>query len=123
MKRYHYNRTTTQHALGCNIKARRKAFDLYFRFKPDDIFWPPDSIVVARIGFDKRRIGNGGSLLKFLINQSKEFDLRHVAIEQTHTDAGKGFAVKYGFQSRDNQKNWSISIESLSKKINFFPIE
>lgn len=117
MDRYNYETHPAYPARGWNIEASGNSFNIYLRFKPIDILWPSDSIVISNIQFDKKRIGNGDSLLRFFIDQSEKYGFKHVGIEQTHSEAGKGFAKKYGFQSIDNQKNWSISIEHLSKNL------
>lgn len=56
MNRYGYKKKPSHLGIGPNISATRKAFDLYLRFKP--VRWS-NTLVIARIEFDKTRVGNG----------------------------------------------------------------
>ena len=102
------------------ILAHSKMFDLYFRVSlPKDRkhrIWDHETLVIAKINFKEQRIGNGTSLLQFLVSQSKLLNFNKIGLEMTNNSASN-FAKKHGF-SQINEKNWVISIEDLKVEHN-----
>lgn len=101
----------------CNtILASRKAFDIYLRHKPDLYAgWGENSLVIARIAFDKQRIGSGSSLLRFLVGISDKYGYERIGIEFASNERIVGFAKKYGFEIYGSGKNWVASVENLKR--------
>lgn len=100
--------------LNNTIDARRKKFDLYFRFKPSYKPWRENCLVLARIGFKSTRVGHGTALLKFIVSVSDRYSILEIGIEQSNHNSAL-FAKHYGF-SEIYEKHWSISVEKLKAR-------
>jgi len=117
IKRYHIDRFIDDtHTL----LVSSNMFNLYIRHSlPQDrkhSLWDDQTLIIANIGFTDQRVGNGTSLLHFLVTQSKVLNFKKIGIEMTN-DAAESFAKKHGF-SQINEKNWVISIEDLKVEHN-----
>lgn len=101
------------------INVKRKKIELYIRFKPDSLLWKNDTIVLARIGFETQRKGNGHNLLSFLVSQAQKYDYQKIGIEQTNEKA-RSFAEKYGFKNAMEYEHWIASVEDLKNELNSY---
>jgi len=97
------------------LLASSKMFNLYIRYSlPQDRkhrIWNDKTLVIANIGFKDQRVGNGTSLLQFLVTQSKVLNFEKIGIEMTNAIA-ESFAKRHGF-TKVNEKNWVINIKDL----------
>lgn len=103
--------------ISVTVDARRKKFDLYFRFFEEEDyerFWGGKAIVISRIGFQRTRRGHGDSLLKFIVEFAQENNYEAIGIEQANTAAIKNFAKKYGFSRIGTTNNYTIPVDQLS---------
>ena len=102
------------------LLASSKMFNLYIRHSlPEDRkhrIWDDKTLVIANIGFKDQRVGNGTSLLHFLVSQSKVLNFEKIGIEMTNAIA-ESFAKRHGF-TKVNEKNWVINIKDLKVKHN-----
>jgi len=102
------------------LLASSKMFDLYFRYSlPKNrkhSLWDDEILVIAHISFKDRRMGNGTSLLHFLVSQYKLLNFNKIALEMANNSASN-FAKKHGF-SQINEKNWVINIKDLKAQHN-----
>ncbi|HHQ4446184.1 TPA: hypothetical protein ACSP3U_001330 [Aeromonas hydrophila] len=99
------------------ITAKRKKFDLYFRYKPNNSPWPMNTLVIARIYFLNTHSGNGTDLLCFLLEQSRKLKIKYLAIEQTNENSSL-FAINLGFKPMDNSDKCFIgTVEDISNVI------
>ncbi len=69
--------------------------------------------LIARIYFSKQRNGNGHDLLKFLIENSQQYNYTKIGIEYANENAA-GFALRYGFTNH-RDKDWIVEIEKLKE--------
>lgn len=104
------------------ITAYRKKVDLYIRFKIETIIWKNDTLVLARIAFEKKQKGNGRKLLSFLVNHAKKYGYQKIGIEQAN-EASSMFARKYGFQNQSQEKHWIVTVENLENNLKNYKIE
>lgn len=113
--RYGSNNLTRLNDDTHTMLAVSKKFELYLRFSlPEDrkhSIWDQTTLVIARIGFKDQRVGNGKSLLQFLVSQSKLFNYTKIGLEMTNKNASN-FARKFSF-TQITEKNWVINIKDL----------
>ncbi|MDL2212737.1 GNAT family N-acetyltransferase [Bacteroides sp. OttesenSCG-928-D19] len=93
------------------VTRRNKWVDLYLRIRRVASIFPPDCLIIARIGFRKERIGNGMRFVRFLSEIAVKYGFKHVGIESVN-DKSRAFAEKLGFYSIDGF-NYAISVEKL----------
>lgn len=99
------------------ITRRNSQIDLYLRIRKVESLFPPDCLIIARISFQKERIGHGSHFVRFLAEIAVKYGFKYVGIESTN-DKSRTFAEKLGFQSIDGS-NYVVSVENL---ISFFSI-
>ncbi|WP_225548045.1 hypothetical protein [Chromobacterium violaceum] len=115
MNRYGYKKKPSHLGIGPTISATRKAFDLYLRFKP--VRWN-NTLVIARIEFDKTRTGNGTSLLEVLTMLSEKYHYDSIGIEAALTEEIVSFVKKFGFSKVPNKNDdWLIPITTLKQNL------
>lgn len=90
---------------------RNKRVDLYLRIRRIQSLFPPDCLIIARIGFTKERVGHGTDFVRFLTEIALKYDFKYIGIESTN-EKSKAFAEKLGFQSIDGD-NYAASVEDL----------
>jgi len=73
--------------------------------------FPPDCLIIARIGFKKERAGHGSHFVGFLVETALKHKFRHIGIESTNHKS-RAFAEKLGFQSIDGS-NYVVTIDNL----------
>jgi len=93
------------------VTRRNKRVDLYLRIRRVESIFPPDCLIIARIGFQKERIGNGSHFVRFLSGIALKYGFKYIGIESVN-DKSKAFAEKLGFYSIDGF-NYAVSIENL----------
>ncbi|NDV67768.1 GNAT family N-acetyltransferase [Dysgonomonas sp. 216] len=116
MKRFKY-RLSLVYLTPDNILTTRRnsRIDLYLRIRKVESLFPPDSLIIARIGFQKERIGHGSHFVRFLAEIASKYGYKHIGIESTN-EKSASFARKLGFHSIDGS-NYAVSVEKL---ISFF---
>lgn len=90
---------------------RNSRIDLYLRIRRKESLFPPNCLIIARIGFKKERIGHGTHFVYFLSEVATKYGFRYIGIESVN-DKSRSFAEKLGFSPIDST-NYVISIESL----------
>lgn len=93
------------------VTRRNKRIDLYLRIRKVESIFPPDCLIIARIGFSKERVGHGAHFVKFLTDITVKYGFRYIGIESTNVKS-KTLAEKLGFQSIDGS-NYVASVEDL----------
>jgi len=116
MKRFGYRRSLVYLTLDNIVTTRRNGrIDLYLRIRKVESLFPPDCLIIARIGFWKERIGHGSHFVRFLAEIALKHGYKHIGIESTN-EKSASFARKLGFKSIDGS-NYAVSVEKL---ISFF---
>ena len=112
MKQFKYRRSllylTPDNIIVCR---RNKRVDLYLRIRRKESLFPPDCLIIARIGFKKERIGHGSHFIRFLAEIALKYGYKHIGIESTN-EKSRSFAEKFGFLSI-NDSNYTVSVEIL----------
>jgi len=85
--------------------------DLMFRFIGE-------RLVIARIGFETRRAGNGRDLLRFLSSQSELTGHKYIELESV-SKMGRSFGYKYGFSDL-GKGNLGISVFALKQNLEMY---
>ncbi|MFT4222572.1 GNAT family N-acetyltransferase [Dysgonomonas sp.] len=113
MKRFKYRRSLVRLTPDNIIVTTRRnsRVDLYLRIRKVKSLFPPDCLIVARISFNKERVGHGSHFVKFLAGTALKYGFKYIGIESTN-DKSSSFARKLGFQSIDCS-NYVISVENL----------
>ncbi|NMA74940.1 MAG: GNAT family N-acetyltransferase [Bacteroidales bacterium] len=93
------------------VTRRNSRVDLYLRLRRKESLFPPDCLIIARIGFKKEHIGHGTHFVHFLIEIAEKYNFKHIGLESVN-EKSKAFAEKLGFHSIDNS-NYVISTENL----------
>ncbi|WP_459187689.1 GNAT family N-acetyltransferase [Parabacteroides sp. APC149_11_2_Y6] len=85
MKRFMYRRSLVYLTPDNIITTRRNSrIDLYLHIRRLESLFPPDYLIIARIGFKKERIGHGSHFLQFLAEIALKYEYRHIRIESTN---------------------------------------
>lgn len=116
MKRFKYRLSLVYLTPDNIVTTRRNSrIDLYLRIRKVESLFPPDSLIIARIGFQKERIGHGSHFVRFLAEIALKYGYKHIGIESTN-EKSASFVRKLGFHSIDGS-NYVVSVENL---ISFF---
>lgn len=119
MERLKYRNSLVRLTVDNVITSRRNSrIDLYLRIRKVKSLFPPDCLIIARLGFSKERIGHGTHFLRFLTGLALKYGFRYIGIECANIKSG-AFAKKLGFNSIDGE-NYSIIVDNL---IYYFSIE
>ena len=119
MERLKYRKSLVRLTVDNVITSRRNSrIDLYLRIRKVKSLFPPDCLIIARLGFSKERIGHGTHFLRFLTGLALKYGFRYIGIECANIKSGS-FAKKLGFNSIDGE-NYSIIVDNL---IYYFSIE
>ena len=100
------------------ITRRNSRIDLYLRIRKVESIFPPDCLIIARLGFSKERTGHGTHFLRFMTVVALKYGFRYIGIECANTKSG-AFAKKLGFNSIDGE-NYVIIVDNL---ISYFSME
>lgn len=112
MERFKYRKSLVSLTVDDIIATRRNSrIDLYLRIRRVESRFPPDCLIIARLGFSKERAGNGTHFLRFLTEVARKYGFNHIGIECTNAKSS-AFAPKLGFYSIDGE-NYAIAESSL----------
>ena len=113
MERFKYRESLVRLTIDNVITTRRNShIDLYLRIRKVESLFPPDCLIIARLGFSKERIGHGTHFLQFLTGVALKYGFRYIGIECANTKSG-AFAKKLGFNSIDDE-NYSTNANNLT---------
>ncbi len=119
MERFKYRKSLVCLTIDNIIITRRNSrIDLYLRIRKVESLFPPDCLIIARLGFSKERIGHGTHFFQFLTGVALKYGFRYIGIECANTKSG-ALAKKLGFNSIDCE-NYSIIVDNL---ISYFSME
>lgn len=119
MERFKYRKSLVRLTIDNIITTRRNSrIDLYLRIRRVESLFPPDCLIIARLGFSKERTGHGTHFLRFLTGVARKYGFNHIGIECAN-DKSSTFAKKLGFYSIDNE-NYFITVNNLTS---YFSVE
>ena len=119
MVRFKYHKSLVRLTVDNIISTRRNSrIDLYLRIRKVESRFPPDCLIIARLGFSKERIGHGTHFVRFLTGTARKYGFDHIGIECAN-NKGSAFAKKLGFYSIDGE-NFVIAVRNL---ISYFSME
>lgn len=119
MERFKYRKSLVCLTIDNVIITRRNSrIDLYLRIRKVESIFPPDCLIIARLGFSKERTGHGTHFLRFMTGVALKYGFRYIGIECANTKSG-AFAKKLGFNSIDGE-NYVIIVDNL---ISYFSME
>ena len=119
MERFKYRKSLVCLTIDNVIITRRNSrIDLYLRIRKFESIFPPDCLIIARLGFSKERTGHGTHFLRFMTGVALKYGFRYIGIECANTKSG-AFAKKLGFNSIDGE-NYVIIVDNL---ISYFSME
>ena len=112
MERFKYRVSLVYLTMDNVIAIRRNSrIDLYLRIRKVESLFPPNCLIIARLGFKKERIGHGIHFLQFLTELAIKHGFKHIGIECTNKKSS-AFANKLGFYSLDDS-NFAITTDRL----------
>ncbi|MGK4024086.1 GNAT family N-acetyltransferase [Bacteroides fragilis] len=112
MERFKYRKSLVRLTVDNIIATRRNSrIDLYLRIRKVESLFPPDCLIIARLGFSKERIGHGTHFLRFLTGIALKYGFRYIGIECANNKSG-AFAKKLSFNSIDGE-NFAIAVSDL----------
>lgn len=112
MERFKYRKSLVRLTVDNIITTRRNnRVDLYLHVRKIESIFPPDCLIIARLGFSKERTGHGTHFLRFLTGVALKYGFRYIGIECANMKSG-AFAKKLGFNSIDDE-NYSITVNNL----------
>ena len=119
MERFKYRKSLVYLTIDNVITTRRNSrIEMYLRIRKVESLFPPDCLVIARLGFSKERIGHGTHFLQFLTGVALKYGFRYIGIECANDKSG-AFAKKLGFNSIDGE-NYFMTVDNLKS---YFSIE
>jgi hypothetical protein len=112
MERFKYRRSLVGLTPDNVVTTHRNSrIDLYLRIRRMESLFPPDCLIIARIGFSKERAGHGTHFVRFLAGIAVKYRFRYIGMESTN-DKSRALADKLGFRSTDGS-NYAASVENL----------
>lgn len=90
---------------------RNSRIDLYLRIRRIEDLFPPDCLIIARIGLTKERVGHGTHFVRLLCQIAVKYRYKYIGIESTNEESSS-FARKLVFQAIDNS-NYTVLVENL----------
>lgn len=119
MERFKYRKSLVCLTTDNIIATRRNSrVDLYLRIRKVESRFPPDCLIIARLGFTKERIGHGIHFLRFLTEVARKYGFKYIGIECANIKSS-AFAKKLGFYSIDGE-NYAVAVINL---ISYFSME
>lgn len=113
MERFKFRRSLVYLTVDNVVTTRRNCrIDLYLHIRRVKSLFPPDRLIIARLGFSKERIGHGTHFLRFLTGIALKYGFRHIGIECANIKSSI-FAKRLGFNSIDDE-NYSITVNNLT---------
>lgn len=75
MERFKYRKSLAYLTIDNVITTQRNSrIDLYLRIRKVESLFPPDCLIIARLGFSQERIGHGTHFLRFLTGVALSMD-------------------------------------------------
>ena len=112
MERFKYRRSLVYLTVDNVITTRRNIrIDLYLRIRKVKSLFPPDCLIIVRLGFSKEQTGHGTHFVRFLTGIALKYGFRYVGIECANSKSS-AFAKKLGFYSIDGE-NLAITVSNL----------
>ena len=112
MERFKYRKSLVFLIVDKIIATRRNSrVDLYLRIRKVESRFPPDCLIIARLGFSKERIGHGTHFLRLLTGVTRKYGFNYIGIECAKIKSG-AFAKKLGFYSIDGE-SYAIAVPNL----------
>lgn len=112
MERFKYRKSLVSLTMDNIIATRRNSrIDLYLRIRRVESRFPPDCLIIARLGFTKERIGHGTHFIRFLTAVARKYGFNYIGIECANIKSSS-LAKKLGFYSIDGE-NYAIATISL----------
>lgn len=112
MERFKYRKSLAFLTVDNIIATRRNSrVDLYLRIRRVESRFPPDCLIIARLGFSKERVGHGTHFLRFLTEVAPKYSFNHIGIECAN-DKSCALAKKLRFYSIDGE-NYVIAVSNL----------
>ena len=119
MERFKYRKSLVRLTVDNIITTRRNSrVDLYLRIRKVESRFPPDCLIIARLGFSKERIGHGAHFIRFLTEVARKYGFNYIGIECANNKSG-AFAKKLGFYSIDSD-NYAIAVSNI---MSYFSME
>ena len=119
MERFKYRKSLVFLTVDKIIATQRNSrVDLYLRIRKVESRFPPDCLIIARLGFSKERIGHGTHFIRFLTGIARKYGFNHIGIECANIKSSR-LAEKLGFYCIDGE-NFAIAIAKL---ISYFSME
>ena len=119
MERFKYRKSLVRLTADNIIATRRNSrVDLYLSIRRIESRFPPDCLIIARLGFSKERVGHGTHFVQFLTGVAKKYGFNYIGIECAN-DKSSALAKKLGFYSIDSE-NYAIATSNL---ISYFSME
>ncbi|RHR38590.1 GNAT family N-acetyltransferase [Parabacteroides sp. AF18-52] len=119
MKRFKYRLSLVWLTSDNIVTIRRNSrIDLYLRIRRTESLFPPDCLIIARIGFKKERVAHGSHFVRFLAEIALKYGYKHIGIEFTNKKSSS-FAQKLSFRSIDG----SNYVSTVSNLIQYFQNE
>lgn len=119
MERFRYRKSLVRLTVDNIITTRRNSrVDLYLRIRKVESRFPPDCLIIARLGFSKERVGHGTHFHGFLTEVARKYGFNHIGIECANDKSG-AFAKKLGFYSIDSE-NYAIAVSNI---MSYFSME
>ena len=113
MERFKYRKSLVRLTIDNIITTRRNSrIDLYLRIRRVESLFPPDCLIIARLGFSKERIGHGTHFLRLLTEVARKYGFNHIGIECANSKSSM-LAQKLGFYSIDGE-NYSTTVNNLT---------
>lgn len=82
MERFKYRKSLVRLTVDNVITiGRNSRVDLYLRVRKVESLFPPDCLIIARLGFSKERTGHGTHFLRFLTGVAIKYGFRYIGIE------------------------------------------
>jgi len=107
---FNYQRLKVNIAFNQTILIRTAKFELYLRLKVGKKSgWPNNTLVIARISFEKTQRGHGTSFLNFLKGLAEEYSIKHIGIESTNLNSS-AFAEKLNFTKHGGNNNYVLKL-------------
>ena len=112
MERFKYRKSLVWLTVDNIIVTRRNSrVDLYLRIRKVESRFPPDCLIIARLGFCKEQIGHGTHFLSFLTGVAQKYGFNYIGIECANIKSS-ALAKKLGFYSIDGE-NYAIAVTNL----------
>ena len=119
MERFKYRKSLVRLTADNIIATRRNSrVDLYLRIRRIESRFPPDCLIIARLGISKERVGHSTHFVQFLTGVAKKYGFNYIGIECAN-DKSSALAKKLGFYSIDSE-NYAIATSNL---ISYFSME